>query len=84
MSKHNPANERIKRRYFDHLRHARGLSEASIDPVAQALTLFETHTKVRDFKRFHIEQPKSFKRVLATRVSERTGKPLSNTNGLHF
>src|SRR5215207_3551278 len=77
MSKHNPGNERIKRRYFDHLRHARGLSEASIDPVAQALTLFETYTKARDFKRFHIEQAKGFKRELATRVSERTGKPLS-------
>jgi integrase/recombinase XerD len=77
MSKHNAANERIKRRYFDHLRHARGLSDASIDPVAQALSLFESYTKARDFKRFHIEQAKGFKRALANRVSERTQQPLS-------
>ena len=77
MSKHSPANERIKRKYFDHLRHARGLSEASIDTVAQALSLFEAYTKARDFKRFHIEQAKSFKRDLAARVSERTQAPLS-------
>jgi integrase/recombinase XerD len=77
MSKHNPANERIKRRYFDHLRHARGLSDASIDPVAQALSRFEVYTKARDFKRFHIEQAKGFKRDLAHKVNGRTQAPLS-------
>ena len=35
--RNHPENERIKRRYFDHLRHARCLSDASIDPVAQAI-----------------------------------------------
>src|SRR5688572_2785045 len=77
MAKYNSGNERIKRRYFDHLRHARGLSDASIDPVAQALTSFEAYTKARDFKRFHIEQAKGFKRDLAQRVNDRTGQPLS-------
>ena len=77
MAKHNAANERIKRRYFDHLRHARGLSDASIDPVAQALSQFETYTKGREFKRFHIEQAKGFKRELANRVSARTHQRLS-------
>jgi integrase/recombinase XerD len=77
MSKHNAANERVKRTYFEHLRHARGLSDASIDPVAQALSRFEVYTKARDFKRFHIEQAKGFKRDLAHKVNERTQAPLS-------
>jgi len=48
--------ERIKRRYFEYMREARGHGEASIDGIAKALHRFETYTKFRDFKKFHIEQ----------------------------
>jgi len=74
---HHPDNERIKRRYFDHLRHARCLSDASIDPVAQAINRFEAYTGNRDFKRFHVEQAKGFKRALAEQLNLRTREPLS-------
>jgi integrase len=74
---HHPENERIKRRYFDHLRHARCLSDASIDPVAQAINRFEAYTGHRDFKRFHVEQAKGFKRALAEQLNLRTREPLS-------
>jgi site-specific recombinase XerD len=74
---HPPENERIKRRYFDHLRHARCLSDASIDPVAQAINRFEAYTGNRDFKRFHVEQAKGFKRALAEQLNLRTCEPLS-------
>ncbi len=77
MRNHHPENERVKRRYFDHLRHARCLSEASIDPVAQAISRFEAYTGHRDFKRFHIEQAKGFKRALAEQLNLRTREPLS-------
>src|SRR3954447_26328433 len=77
MRKHNPENERIKRRYFEHLQHARGLSEASIDPVAQAISRFEEYTGHRSFKQFHFEQAKGFKRRLAEQINHRTKQPLS-------
>ena len=41
MTKHNPANERIKRAYFTYLREAKRRNEASIDGVAMALARFE-------------------------------------------
>ena len=77
MTKHNPRNERIKRAYFVYLREARGMSETSIDQIAKAIRRFETYTRNRDFKSFHIEQAKAFKQRLAEQKSERRNEPLS-------
>jgi integrase len=59
------------------LKEAKGRSEASIDAVAKALNRFETYTRFRDFKAFHIEQAKGFKAHLAEQMNLRTGKRLS-------
>ena len=56
MIKYSAPNERIKREYFIWLKEAKGRNEASIDGVAKALHRFETYTRFRDFKQFHIEQ----------------------------
>jgi len=77
VRRHHPENERIKRRYLIYLRDAKRLSEASVDQVAAAIADFEESTGYRDFKRFHVEQARAFKRTLGERVSETTGKPLS-------
>lgn len=77
MTRNNPENERIKRRYFAYLKDAKGYSEATIDGVAKALHRFESHTRFRDFKAFHIEQATSFKKSLAEERGARSGKPLS-------
>jgi len=58
MTTHNAKNERIKRSYFIYLREAKGMSEVSIDQIAKAIVRFETFTRYRDFKAFHIEQPR--------------------------
>ena len=79
MQTHNPKNERIKRRYFTYLKEARRYSEASLDTVAKATLRFESYTKFRDFKSFHIEQAIAFKRHLADQKNHRTGKPLSKS-----
>jgi hypothetical protein len=55
MKTHNSRNERIKRAYFTYLAEAKGFSEATLDGVAKALNRFETYTRFRDFKAFHIE-----------------------------
>ena len=75
--KHNAENERLKRRYFAYLKEAKRYSESSLDEVAKALHRFETYTKFRDLRKFHIEQPIAFKRYLADERNARTDKPLS-------
>src|SRR5215471_7990175 len=77
MKTHSPQNERIKRRYFTYLAEAKGFSEATLDAVAKALNRFETYTRFRDFKAFHIEQAKGFKAHLSEQQSLRSKDPLS-------
>jgi hypothetical protein len=45
--------------------------------VAKAIARFEEATGYKDFKQFHREQAKAFKRRLDSEKSARTGKPLS-------
>ena len=77
MRKHHPENERIKRRYLLYLREAKRLSEASVDHAAAAIAAFEESTNYTDFRRFHIEQARRFKRLLEDQTNPSTGKPLA-------
>lgn len=79
MIKHNANNERIKRDYFVFLKEARQQSEASVDAVAKAIARFESHTRCRDFRQFHIEQAMAFKRQLVEQDSVATGQKLSRS-----
>jgi site-specific recombinase XerD len=40
MIKRNSANERVKRRYLQHLKETKGRDEASLDAVAKAIDRF--------------------------------------------
>lgn len=82
MTKHNAANERIKREYFRYLVEARGRDEATIDAVAKSLARFEASTRWRDFKRFNREQAVAFKARLAEAHNARTGERLSKATVL--
>ncbi len=77
MKKHNPANERIKRKYFSFLKEAKRHSEPTIDAAAKALNRFEVYTKFRDFKKFHFQQAINFKKHLAEQKGQRSGEKLS-------
>jgi integrase len=77
MATHNAQNERIKRAYLAYLAEAKGHSEATIDAVAKALSRFESYTKFRDFRAFHIDQAKGFKAHLANQNSRRSSEPFS-------
>ena len=79
MVTHNSENERIKRRYFAYVREAKRLADDSIDAAAAAIHQFEIYTRFKDFRAFHIEQAVGFKRQLATRLSEKTGRRLSKS-----
>lgn len=82
MPKYHPANERIKRDYFDFLREAKGQSIDTVDAVAQALARFEADTQHKDFRTFRKEQAIAFKRRLADRDSRATGGKLSKATQL--
>ncbi|MGB1088558.1 MAG: tyrosine-type recombinase/integrase [Alphaproteobacteria bacterium] len=78
MAKHHPQNERIKRRYMVYLKEAKRLAEPTIDQAAAAIAAFEVSTNFKDFKRFHVEQARKFKRELADAINPKTGKPLAS------
>ena len=77
MKKHNPANERIKRKYFAFLKEAKRHSEPTVDAAAKALSRFEAYTRYRDFKAFHFEQAVAFKKHLAEQKGQQSGEKLS-------
>jgi integrase len=77
MTKHNPENERIKRRYFAYLKEAKRYSDQTVDAAAKALNRFEEDTRYRDFKAFHFEQAIAFKRHLSEHTGRRSGEKLS-------
>lgn len=77
MSKHHPKNERIKHKYLAFLEEAKRLSEKSADIAAAAIADFEKSTGYKDFKAFHIEQARKYKRVLSEAINPKTKKPLA-------
>src|SRR5277367_3466209 len=79
MVKHNPENERIKRKYFAYLKEAKRHSEPTVDACAKALNRFEVYTRHRDFKAFHFEQAVAFKKHLAQQNAQQSGEKLSKS-----
>jgi integrase/recombinase XerD len=79
MIKHNPNNERIKRKYLIFMQEAKRLSVPTIDAIAKSLSRFECYTKYRDFKIFRFEQAVAFKKHLAKQIGKQSGKKLSKT-----
>lgn len=77
MKTHDAQNERIKRQYLIFLKEAKRFGESSLDGVAKAIHRFESYTKFRDFRQFHIKQAVAFKAHLADQRSARTEAPLS-------
>jgi integrase len=77
MTKHNPENERIKRKYFAYLKEAKRYSEPTVDAAAKALSGFEEYNRHKAFTAFHFEQAVAFKRYLAEQTGKRSGEKLS-------
>ncbi|PHQ93743.1 MAG: hypothetical protein COB40_13545 [Marinosulfonomonas sp.] len=60
------------------------MSEASIDKAAAAISTYERYHKGKDFRVFHSERARSFKRHLSNKLNERTGAKLTaaSANGV--
>jgi site-specific recombinase XerC len=76
MSKYCSENERMKREYVLYLEAASGRQSSTADAALRAIERFEISTGRRSFKKFHIEQARSFRADLAEELGP-TGKPLS-------
>ncbi len=83
MSKRNKDNLRIKRKYLVWRGDARGYSAATVDKSAAAISLYDDWLAGKDFRAFHSERARAFKRHLGGLRNERTGAPLtaSTING---
>lgn len=56
------------------------MSEASIDRAAAAISTYERYLESKDFRAFHSERVRSFKRRLSSQQNERTGANLSQSS----
>lgn len=84
MSKRNADNLRIKRKYLVWMRDAHGYSEASIDKAAAAISTYESFLAGKDFRAFHSERARAFKRHVASKRTASGNAPLSasTVNGI--
>jgi integrase len=78
MPKRNSDNLRIKRKYLVWLKDARGLSDATVAKAAASISTYEAFLDGKDFRGFHPERARAFKRHLTKTRSQTRGKPLSS------
>jgi len=60
----NATNERVKRRYFYHLKEAEGLTEKTVDQTARSLLQYEEFVAHKDFVQFKVEDAVAYKKLL--------------------
>lgn len=77
MAKRNKDNMRIKRKYLVWRGDARGYSEATVNKAASAISQYDDWLAGKDFRAFHSERARAFKRHLGNLRNDRTGAPLS-------
>lgn len=77
--KPNEKNERIKRRYLEYRKHARRLSEKSLDKEIAAIERFDDWNKRTDFAKFHIQQAMGFAVFLQSAKNPRTNRPFGKS-----
>lgn len=77
MTKHTSDNLRIKRKYLVWRKDSKGLSDASVDKSAAAISRYEAFLNGKDFRCFHSERARSFKRHLSSQQNQRNGSKLS-------
>lgn len=76
IKKYCPENERVKRAYVLFLEAANGKQTATTDGVLRSIARFEEATGFREFRKFHVEQARSFRARLIDEKNAK-GQPLS-------
>ncbi len=70
----NPANERLKRRYFHYLKNADGLADVTINQARLAITDYERFTDWRDFKTLRERDAICYREALLSGSSKRAAQ----------
>ncbi len=84
-TRHNPANEIVKRKFFEQLEHARnGKDPKTVDQYMKAIHEFEVVTGFKDFKQFHSDWALDFKFHLNDKTNRYTGDPISKSYYFHY
>lgn len=73
----NEQNERMKYKYFKHLRLAKGLAETSVEKIADAILRLEKSINFKSFRNLTIADAEQFRASLAQVAATKTGKPIS-------
>ena len=76
MSKYCAENERMKREYSFFLEAVNGKQSGTIDAALRAIERFEITTNRKPFRKFNVEQARSFRARLGEETGA-SGKPLS-------
>ncbi len=76
MSKYCAENERMKREYSFFLEAVNGKQSGTIDAALRAIERFEITTNRKPFRKFNVEQARSFRARLGEELGA-SGKPLS-------
>jgi integrase/recombinase XerD len=79
VAKINEENERLKRRYLQHVRYKKGRDSATLDKIADAITQFDRANGHKSLKLFRIEWAMTFADKLEKRTNSKTGKPISKS-----
>ena len=72
----NTKNQRIKKKYFDYLKDAKGRADTTISSINRALSLYEECMNYTDFSSYHKECAKKFKAFLNAK-RKKSGNSLS-------
>lgn len=84
-TRHNPANEIVKRKFFEQLEHARnGKDPKTVEQYIKAIHEFEVATNFKDFKQYHTDWAIEFKHYLNDKTNQQTGAPISKSYYFHY
>lgn len=84
-TRHNPANEIVKRKFFEQLEHARnGKDPKTVDQYIKAIHEFEVATNFKDFKQYHSDWAIEFKHHLNDKTNKQTGASISKSYYFHY
>lgn len=79
MTKCNPTNERIKRKYYEWQKEAKQKSSATIENIRKSIERFEQYNHHKDFKTFNSQQAVGFKKNFAQSISKTKQSPISKS-----
>ncbi len=83
MNEIKAKNEKVKRKYFAHLRGAEGFSEKTVEAVEKAIWKYEEFGGDEDFAAFNDQRAKAFKKWLESARNKRTKQAVCLTTQYH-